>query len=57
MKARRDEFIFILHPSAFILSMWPDSGLTATHGNLDTVAPFPAWRGSRSSPLCGARSL
>ena len=48
-------FYFIPHPSSLGGGQTP--GLPATHGNLATVAPFPVWRGSRRSPLCGARSL
>ena len=44
-----------LHPSAFRGGQTPD--LPATHRVFATVAPFPAWRGSRRPPLCGARSL
>ena len=48
---------FILHPSAFILSYWPDSGLTRNTRSRCYRCSVPGLAGFTRRALCGARSL
>ena len=48
---------FILHPSAFILAFWPDSGLTRNTRAPGYRCSVPGLAGFTGAALCGARSL
>ena len=47
----------ILHPSALILSNWPDSGLTRNTRAPGYRCSVPGLAGFTGTTLCGARSL
>ena len=57
MKALLNQQAFSLHPSAFIPSIWPDSGLTRNTRCRCYRCSVPGLAGFTRRALCGARSL
>src|SRR5882672_4290297 len=55
-KRYRDDAL-ILHPSAFTLTNWPDSGLTRNTRAPGYRCSVPGLAGFTGTTLCGARSL